>query len=66
MTDYYEARYRALKTETEDLRDAANQALDLLGNLPWEDQADERVIAVVQTLETALDPEQDEDDEEDE
>ncbi len=62
----YKARYRALKTENEDLRDAANQALDLLGNLPWEDQADERVIAVVQALEAALDPEQDEDDEEDE
>ena len=61
MTDYYEARYRALKTETEDLRDAANQALDLLGNLPLADQATQRVLVVVQQLEDALSQEQDED-----
>jgi len=50
-----------LEAENEDLRDAANAALILLGNLPLADQATQRVLVVVQQLEDALSQEQDED-----
>ena len=56
----YEARYRALATENEDLREAAHAALILLGNLIW---ADPQVIPVIVALEDALDPEQEEEQE---
>ena len=66
MTIDYKARYRRLATENEELREAAIAALILLGNMPREYQADEKAIAVVQALEAALDPEQDDSYEEDE
>ena len=59
-----ETRYQRLVTENEELREAAIAALVLLGNMPLEYQADQRVLAVVQALEEALDTEQDEDEDE--
>ena len=60
----YEARCQALTIENEDLREAAHAALILLGNITWADPG--KVTDVIMALESALDPEQDEDDEEDE
>ena len=59
------ARCQALATENEDLREAAHAALNLLSSFSTL-ASNPQVIAVVQALESALDPEQDGDDEEDE
>ena len=61
----YKARCQALATENEDLREAAHAALNLLSSFSSL-LSNPQVITVVQALEGALDPEQDEDDEEDE
>lgn len=58
----YKARCQALATENQDLRDAANAALILLGNITWADPG--KVTDVIMALESALDPEQDEDEDE--
>ena len=56
------ARYQALATENEILREAANAALILLSSFStlW---GNPQVLSVVQQLEDALDQEQDEEDE---
>ena len=55
-------RYQRLVTENEELREAVNAALILLGNLVWADPG--KVTDVIMALKSALDPEQDDEDEE--